>query len=222
MSNSLKALVDLAKSVIDSDPVLKNIICYNNTSNKPYVTKATMQDLLEYRNIDVSVLSHTDIDIVYIEKKNYVSIVCTLYDKTGKKILTVEQELDDDNTFNILLKKKVLYAEYSECSGPWFVHSIHIRHDMSTKKKIMHLGHGLHKKWGVVLPQTADIDYGNLLSIGKDPYIKEIELLAKNIIANDIDSIVRDIYILCMNEPSWSEENVEMRKERFLMKQKRV
>lgn len=222
MSNSLKALVDLAKSVIDSDPVLKSIICYNNTSNKPYVTKATMQDLLEYRSIDISTLSHTDIDIVYIEKKNYVFIVCTLYDKTGKKILTVEQELDDDNTFNILLKKKVLYAEYSEYSGPWFIHSIHIRCDKDTNEKIMHLGHGLHIKWGVVLPQTADIDYGNLLSIGKDPYIKEVELLAKNIIANDIDSIVRDIYILCMNEPSWSEENLEMRKERFLMKQKRV
>lgn len=222
MSNSLKALVDLAKSVIDSDPVLKSIIFYNNTSNKPYVTKATMQDLLEYRSIDVSTLSHTDIDIVYIEKKNYVSIVCTLYDKTGKKILTVEQELDDDNTFSVLLKKKVLYAEYSECSGPWFIHSIHMRYDKETKEKTMHLGHGLHRKWGVVLPQTADIDYGNLLSIGKDPYIKEVELLAKNIIANDIDSIVRDIYILCMNEPSWSEENVEMRKERFLMKQKRI
>jgi len=222
MSNSLKALVDLAKSVIDSDPILKSIICYNNISNKPYVTEGTMQDLLEYRNIDISTLSHSDIDIVYIEKKNYVSIICTLYDKTGKKILTVEQELDDDNTFSVLLKKKVLYAEYSECSGPWFIHSIHIRHDMDTKKKIMHLGHGLHKKWGVVLPQTADIDYGNLLSIGKDPYIKEVELLAKNIIANDIDSIVRDIYILCMNEPLWSEENVEMRKERFLMKQKRI
>lgn len=222
MSNSLKALVDLVKTTIDQDPILKSIICYNNISNKPYVTEGTMQDLLEYRSIDVSTLSHTDIDIVYIEKKNYVSIVCTLYDKTGKKILTVEQELDDDNTFSILLKKKVLYAEYSEYSGPWFVHSIHIRHDIGTKKKIMHLGHGLHKKWGVVLPQTADIDYGNLLSIGKDPYIKEVELLAKNIIANDIDSIIRDIYILCMNEPSWSEEDVEMRKERFLMKQKRV
>lgn len=206
MSNSLKALVDLAKSVIDSDPVLKSIICYNNTSNKPYVTKATMQDLLEYRSIDVSTLSHTDIDIVYIEKKNYVSIVCTLY----------------DNTFSVLLKKKVLYAEYGECSGPWFIHSIHMRYDKETKEKTMHLGHGLHRKWGVVLPQTADIDYGNLLSIGKDPYIKEVELLARNIIANDIDSIVRDIYILCMNKLSWSEENVEMRKERFLMKQKRV
>ena len=214
--------MDLAKSVIDSDPVLKSIICYNNTSNKPYVTKATMQDLLEYRSIDVSTLSHTDIDIVYIEKKNYVSIICTLYDKTGKKILTVEQELDDDNTFSILLKSKVLYAEYSEYSGPWFIHSIHMRYDKETKEKTMHLGHGLHRKWGVVLPQTADIDYGNLLSIGKDPYIKEVELLAINIIANDIDSIVRDIYILCMNKLSWSEENVEMRKERFLMKQKRV
>ena len=222
MNNNLKALVDLAKSVIDSDPILKSIICYNNTSNKPYVTKATMQDLLEYRNIDVSVLSHTDIDIVYIEKKNYVSIVCTLYDKTGKKILTVEQELDDDNTFSILLKKKVLYAEYSESSGPWFVHSIHILCDKDTNEKIMHLGHGLHRKWGVVLPQTADIDYGNLSSIGKDPYIKETEKLARSIIANNIDSIVGDIYTLCMNEPSWSEENIEMRKERFLMKQKRV
>ena len=222
MSNSLKALVDFVKTTIDQDPILKSIICYNNTSNKPYIAKSTMQDLLEYRNIDVSVLSHTDIDIVYIEKKNYVSIICTLYDKTGKKILTVEQELDDDNTFSILLKKKVLYAEYSECSGPWFVHSIHIRYDKETKEKTMHLGHGLHRKWGVVLPQTADIDYGNLLSIGKDPYIKEVELLARNIIANDIDSIVRDIHILCMNKLSWSEENVEMRKERFLMKQKRV
>jgi hypothetical protein len=222
MSNSLKALVDLAKSVIDSDPILKSIICYNNISNKPYVTKATMQDLLEYRNIDISTLSHSDIDIVYIEKKNYVSIICTLYDKTGKKILTVEQELDDDNTFSVLLKKKVLYAEYSEYSGPWFVHSIHIRYDNDTKEKIMHLGHGLHRKWGVVLPQTADIDYGNLSSIGKDPYIKETEKLARSIIANNIDSIVGDIYTLCMNEPSWSEENIEMRKERFLMKQKRV
>lgn len=222
MSNSLKALVDLAKSVIDSDPILKSIICYNNTSNKPYVTKGTMQDLLEYRSIDVSTLSHSDIDIVYIEKKNYVSIICTLYDKTGKKILTVEQELDDDNTFSVLLKKKVLYAEYSEYSGPWFVHSIHIRCDKDTNEKIMHLGHGLHRKWGVVLPQTADIDYGNLLSIGKDPYIKEAEKLARNIIANNIDSVVGDIYTLCMNEPSWSEENIEMRKERFLMKQKRV
>lgn len=222
MSNSLKALVNLAKSVIDSDPILKSIIYYNNTSNKPYVTKGTMQDLLEYRSIDVSTLSHTDIDIVYIEKKNYVSIVCTLYDKTGKKILTVEQELDDDNTFSILLKSKVLYAEYSEYSGPWFVHSIHIRCDKDTKEKTMHLGHGLHRKWGVVLPQTADIDYGSLLSIEKDPYIKEAEKLARNIIANDIDSVVGDIYILCMNEPSWSEEDLKMRKERFLMKQKRV
>lgn len=222
MNNNLKALVDLAKSVIDSDPVLKSIICYNNASNKPYVTKGTIEDLLEYRDIDISTLSHTDIDIIYIEKKNYVSIVCTLYDKTGKKILTVEQELDDDNTFSILLKKKVLYAEYSESSGPWFVHSIHIRCDKDTNEKIMHLGHGLHRKWGVVLPQTADIDYGNLSSIGKDPYIKETEKLARSIIANNIDSIVGDIYTLCMNEPSWSEENIEMRKERFLMKQKRV
>ena len=67
-----------------------------------------------------------------------------------------------------------------------------------------------------MLPQTADIDYGNLLSIEKDPYIKEAEKLARNIIANDIDSIVRDIYILCMNKPSWSEENLKMKKRKIL------
>ena len=101
-------------------------------------------DLLEYHNIDESVLSHADIDIVYIEKKNYMSIVCTLYDKTGKKVLTVEQELDDDNIFSILLKNKVLYAQYSEYSGPWAIHSIHMRCDKDTNEKIMHLGHELY------------------------------------------------------------------------------
>lgn len=56
----------------------------------------------------------------------------------------------------------------------------------------------------------------------RDFLFKEIESLANNIISNDVDSIIRYIASSIGDSSSWAEENIKMRKERFLMKQKGV